>query len=186
MGKKQKNCDPTEAADDHQGDWWDHVAYDPEHRLVLAVVAGARSIENAEEVVAEVKDRLGGGHPQLATSDEYPAYAAALEAVYAEPVEAPSVRTPGRPPLLPARRMPEALAYATVHKERENNRVVAVRQTVVLGGQEAVDRALGASSCSRSINTSFVERQHATDRARTRGRRVGRISSRRTVVFMRR
>ena len=28
--------------DDHKGDWWDHVAYDPEHKLVLAVVPGAR------------------------------------------------------------------------------------------------------------------------------------------------
>ena len=60
VAKKQKNCDPADPADDHKGDWWDHVAYDPEHRLVLAVVPGARSIENAEEVVAEAKDRTGG------------------------------------------------------------------------------------------------------------------------------
>ena len=25
------------------GDWWDHVAYDPEHKLVLCVVPGARA-----------------------------------------------------------------------------------------------------------------------------------------------
>jgi IS1 family transposase len=29
-----------------------------------------------------------------------------------------------------------------------------------------VDRALKASVCSRTINTSFVERQHGTDRHR--------------------
>jgi hypothetical protein len=29
------------------GYYWDHIAYDPEHRLVLAVIPGARSIENA-------------------------------------------------------------------------------------------------------------------------------------------
>ncbi len=175
---KQKHCDPTDPADDHKGDWWDHVAYDPEHRLVLAVVPGARTLENAEEIVAEVKDRTGAQPPDLMTSDEYPAYAAALEAVYAEPVEAPAARTPGRPPLLPARQMPEALAYATVHKERENNRVVAVRQTVVLGDQERVERALAASSCSGTINTSFVERQHATDRGQNarKSRRTYRFS----------
>ena len=64
VAKKQKNCDPADPADDHKGDWWDHVAYDPEHRLVLAVVPGARSIENAEEVVAEVKDRTDGVAPR--------------------------------------------------------------------------------------------------------------------------
>ena len=30
VAKKQKDCDPTDPADDHKGDWWDHVAYDPE------------------------------------------------------------------------------------------------------------------------------------------------------------
>src|SRR5687768_5157653 len=55
--KKQKNCDPLDPADDQRGDWWDHVAYDPEHRLVLAVVPGARVTENAVEVVQQVADR---------------------------------------------------------------------------------------------------------------------------------
>ena len=86
VDKKQKNCDPADPADDHKGDWWDHVAYDPEHRLVLAVVPGARSIENAEEVVAEVKDRTDGASPRLMTSDEYPAYASAIEAAFGVPV----------------------------------------------------------------------------------------------------
>jgi hypothetical protein len=36
----------------------------------------------------------------------------------------------------------------------------------VLGSQQAVDRTLQASVCSRTVNTSFVERQHATDRGR--------------------
>ena len=44
--------------------------------------------------------------------------------------------------------------------------MVAIHRKVVLGSQEAVDRALKASVCSRTINTSFVERQHATDRGR--------------------
>ena len=52
MAKKQTNCDPTNPADDHKGDWWDHVAYDPEHKLVLAVVPGARVTESVEEVLS--------------------------------------------------------------------------------------------------------------------------------------
>jgi hypothetical protein len=67
---------------------------------------------------------------------------------------------------LSERRQVPGLTYATVHKERENDHVVAVHRRVVLGSQQAVDRALKASACSRTINTSFVERQHATDRGR--------------------
>jgi IS1 family transposase len=163
---------------DHKGDYWDHVAYDPEHRLVLAVVPGARTLENAEEVVAEVQDRLGAQPPALMTSDDYPAYESAIRTTFSQAVEPePSVQ-PGRPRLLPERRLPADLAYATVPKERENNHVVEVRQTVVLGGREVVDRALEVSMCSRTINTSFVERQHATDRGQNarKSRRTDRFS----------
>lgn len=127
------------------------------------MVPGARTIENAEAIVAEAKQRLAEP-PRLITSDEYAAYESAIEAVFAEPVAEPPVRKPGRPSILPERRLPEELAYATVHKEREKNRVVAVQQTVVVGTEAQVERALEASTVSQSINTSFVERQHATDR----------------------
>ena len=43
--KKQEHCDPDDPADAQRGDCWDHMAYDPEHRLVLAVVPGARDAE---------------------------------------------------------------------------------------------------------------------------------------------
>jgi hypothetical protein len=68
--KKQGHCDPDDPADDHRGDWWDHVAYDPESRLVLAVVPGARSAEGVGEVVGEYEQRTGGRVPDLATSDD--------------------------------------------------------------------------------------------------------------------
>ena len=57
VGKKQKNCDPANPEDDHCGDYWDYVAFDPEHKLVLAVVPGARTEENARAIVAEVAER---------------------------------------------------------------------------------------------------------------------------------
>jgi hypothetical protein len=177
VARKQKNCDPTKAADDHKGDWWDHVAYDPEHKLILAVVPGARVSESVEEVVAEVKDRLDDQPPALATSDGYAAYETVLATAFSEVV--PSEPTgPGRRPLLPERRVDPGLTYATVHNEREKGRVVAVHRRVVLGGQRAVDRALKASVCSRTINTSFVERQHATDRGQNarKARRTYRFS----------
>ena len=41
--KKQEQCDPDNPADTDRGDSWDHVAFDPEHRLVLVVVPGEMS-----------------------------------------------------------------------------------------------------------------------------------------------
>ena len=43
------------------------------------MIPGSRSIENAEAIVTEVKQRLGGELPELITSDEAPAYATAIE-----------------------------------------------------------------------------------------------------------
>jgi len=65
--------------------------------LILAVVPGARSIENAEEIVREVHDRTAGDANVLLTSDEYPAYESAIEHVYASPR---SRIPPGRPAAL--------------------------------------------------------------------------------------
>jgi hypothetical protein len=175
--KKQKNCDPLDPADDHKGDWWDHVAFDPEHKLVLAVVPGARVTESSDEVVGELKGRLGGQPPELITSDEHAPYETTIETTFSEVV--PRVEgKPGRPRLLPRRRPVPGLRYATVRKEREKGRVVAVHRQVVRGRPEDVERVLKASVCSRTINTSFVERQHATDRGRNarKSRRTYRFS----------
>ena len=166
MGKKQRNCDPANPDDDHRGDYWDHVAFDPEHKLVLAVVPGARTEGNAREIVAEVKRRVGCEPPALMTSDEYPAYATAIEEVFSEPVTAPPRCKPGRPGVVPERRLPDGVVYATVHKHREDGRVIAVEQRQVFGTPEQLEDVLGESAASHRVNTSFVERQNATDRGR--------------------
>ena len=80
--KKQEHCDPADPADAQRGDWWDHVAYDAEHRLVLCVVPGARTAENAEAVVADVHERTEGRPLNLLTSDDYPTYQQAIRHVY--------------------------------------------------------------------------------------------------------
>ena len=111
MYKKQKNCDATNPDDDHCGDYWDHVAFDPEHKLVLAVVPGARTEENARAIVAEVEQRVGCDPPPSMTSDEYPAYATAIEEVFSKPVPAPLQRKPGRLRVVPERRLPDDVIY---------------------------------------------------------------------------
>jgi hypothetical protein len=130
------------------------------------VVPGARTEENARAIVAEVGERVGCDPPPLMTGDEYPAYAAAIEEVFSKPVPAPPRRRPGRPRVVPERRLPDDVTYATVHKRRECGRVVAVEQRQVFGTAERLEDVLAESAASHGVNTSFVERQHATDRAR--------------------
>jgi hypothetical protein len=55
LGGKKKNYVPMKLDHDCCGDYYDQVAYDAEHRLVLAVVPGSRSIEDAEAIDAALK-----------------------------------------------------------------------------------------------------------------------------------
>ncbi len=165
VGKKEKNCDPADPADDQQGDNWDHVAFDPEHRLVVSVVPGERISENTQEVVQDFKKRTEGRIPNLITTDEYAAYKTAILEAYGEEVIPERTGKPGRPKA--PYQVPLAdLKYATVHKTRKKGRVVKIDQRVVFGTLVVVMAALALSKASRAINTAFVERHNGTDRNR--------------------
>ena len=100
----------------------------------------------------------------MLTSDELAAYGTAIEHVYGVLEEPKPPGTSGRPPVVPGREVPAELKYATMHKEREKGRVVPIVTSVVMGTRAAVAGALERSSASRTINTSFLERHHLTDR----------------------
>jgi IS1 family transposase len=165
VGKKEKHCDPDKPADAKQGDNWDHIALDPEPRLVVSVVPGKRSAENVEKVVQDFKARTDGRSMNLITSDEYPAYKAAILNTYGIEVVPPRTGKPGRPKA-PYKVAPPELQYATVHKTREKGRVVKVDFRVVFGTVLRVLTALAQSAVSTAINTAFVERHDGTDRNR--------------------
>jgi hypothetical protein len=162
VGKKQKNCDPDDA---QRGDCWDHVALDPETRLVVSLVVGKRSADATHALIRDFRRRTGGRVMRLMTSDEYPVYEEAIRAAYGRVVVPPRTGRPGRP-RNPYTVVPPAVTYATVHKEKENNRVVRVSTRVVFGTAAAVTRAVAASAVGRVVNTSFVERHNGTDRNR--------------------
>jgi IS1 family transposase/transposase-like protein len=165
VAKKEKNCDEDDPADRFRGDCWDHVAFDPEHRLIVSVVPGERTAESVDQLVGDVKRRLEGRVPSLITTDEYSAYEGAiLEAFGTEVVPARTGRR-GRP-RAPYKVAPEGLNYATVHKTRKKGRIVEVTTRVIFGTAETVEAALEASAASRTVNTSFVERHNGTDRNR--------------------
>src|SRR5258706_6770183 len=71
VAKKEKNRDEDDPEDRFRGDCWDHVAFDSEHRLVVSVIPGKRTAESAQELVSDVKERLGGRTPALITNEEY-------------------------------------------------------------------------------------------------------------------
>src|SRR4051794_16655898 len=163
VSKKQAHCDPADPADDHRGDWWDHVALDAEIRLVLAVVPGARGAEAVEEVVGEVKGRTGGRVLELATSDDYPADEPALLNASGQEVTTTATGRPTRK-MAPEKVPPAGRNDATVEKRREKGRVVEIVTRVVFGTRAAVQAVLAKSKASRSITTAFLERPNATDR----------------------
>src|SRR5262249_49748970 len=162
VAKKEAHCDRDDPADDRKGGCWDHVALDPEHRLVVAVVPGRRTAENTEALVQQFRRRTGGRLMRLMTSDDYPAYEAAILHAYGEEAPPPRTGKPGRPKP-PYQAAPPGLNYAVATKRREKGRVLEVGTRVVFGTVAAVLMALGMSQVSRAINTAFVERQNGTD-----------------------
>ena len=150
MAKKERN---RHTGDLFSGDQWDHVALDPDSRLVLSAVVGRRTPENAELLLEDAKRRLGGRCPDRITTGEYPAYEAAILAVFGEVFQPPRTGRPGRP-AGPRVVPPAGLCYATVHKTREAGRVVKVEPRAVFG------------ALPERVSTSYLERHNGTDRHR--------------------
>jgi len=129
----------------------------------VSLVPGKRTAENCDKVVQDAKMRTGGRTDLLITTDEHSPYASAIEKAYAVEVPQPKSPGPGRPPG-PKREMPEDLCYATVRKTREKGRVVEVVRTVVFGTMALLNALVSRSRVSRTVNTSFVERNNGTER----------------------
>ena len=112
--KKQQNCDPTNPKEGKHGDNWDHVAFDPEHKLVVSLVAGKRTKENVNRLIADFRERTQGRLMRLYSSDEYKPYKDAILKEYGRRIPRPRRFSRGRSPL-PRWVAPEGLLYATVH-----------------------------------------------------------------------
>ena len=163
--KKRKHCNKDVSEDLRQGDNWDHVAYDPENRLVVSVIPGKRTAKNIEKLVSDFKKRTDGRIMNLMTSDEYRPYKKAILKAYGQTFKPQPTGKRGRPKgsvRVPA----EGLKYATVHKTRHKGRVVKIDLRVVFGEKAKVEAAIETSAVSNTINTAFVERHNGTDRNR--------------------
>jgi hypothetical protein len=141
------------------------VAFDPEHRLVVSVVPGKRTVENLEVLVLDFRRRTQGRMMNLITSDEYKPYRQTILKTYGKKVVPKRTGKPGRPKA-PYYKPLRGLRYATVHRTRRKGRVVKIGFRIVFGTVAAVMAALQLSKVSNKINTAFVERQNGTDRGR--------------------
>jgi len=161
VGKKEKRCNDGDPDDRQRPDNWDHVAYDPEHRLVVSVIPGKRTAKNVEKLVQDFKKRTGGRMMNLITSDEYRPYKKAILRAYGRKITPPPTGKRGRPKGT-CWLTPKDLRYATVHKRRQKGRVVRIDLRVIFGSKTQVEAAIETSAVSKVINTAFVERHKGT------------------------
>ena len=166
--KKDKHCDAQDPDDAERGSYWDHVIIDPETKLVVSLVVGRRNADTVVQVFTDFYDRTGGYLPQLICTDGYGVYEAVILDTYGvwcderelAAEEAAAFAATGAPPFY----FPVEITYARVVKEKEQGRVVKVTSTVILGSEQQAAETLAESTSSQTINTSFVERYHGTQR----------------------
>jgi IS1 family transposase len=157
--KKERMLQEWEKLHSEWGDTWIWVAFDPVHKLVIAVLVGERTEEEAVGFLARLRQRLADACQPLLTSDSLPHYAGAILQAFGVWVRPQRQGNRGRFPK-PRQVPPEGLKYATVHKERKKGRVVSVTTRIIYGRQEEILALL--ESIGQKINTSFVERINLT------------------------
>ena len=166
--KKDKQCAADDPDDAEQGSYWDHVIIDPETKLVISLVVGRRNADTVVQVFTDFYDRTGGYLPELICTDGYGVYEAVILDTYGvwraelelTAEEEAEFDRQGMPPCY----FPVEITYARVLKDKESGRVVQVTSAVVLGSAEQAEAPLAESEQSQTLNTSFVERYHGTQR----------------------
>jgi len=157
--KKQRMLSEWEKLQSEYGDTWIWMAFDPVHKLVIAVLIGDRTEEEAVGLLERLRARLIEGCLPLLTSDSLPHYVRAILRVFGVWIQ--PLRKGSRGPHPKPRQVPpEDLNYATVHKERKKGRVVSVTTRVVYGRIQDIEALL--APLKHTINTSFVERMNLT------------------------
>lgn len=163
---KERNLLHAKTYCETYGDAWVWVAFAPVWRLVLAFVIGKRNQDSANLLL----DRVGcvtDDHIPFFTSDQLPEYRTALLHAYGAWYQPQRQGSRGRYPKLRRKPLP-SLLYAQVVKKRRKGRVVEVGTKAVFGDSDAIAAILADSPVSRTINTSFVERDNLTQRQSNR------------------
>ena len=142
--------------------------------MLISFFVGQRTLEDCNLFIKDLTGRIRT--KPLFTSDELPHYQTTLAGQFSSIEELAKTGKPGRP--RGARLVVDPdLKYATVHKTRENGKVVKVTRNIIFGDPGEVARILKASPVSKTINTAFVERSNLTLRNHSRN------LTRKTICF---
>ncbi len=151
--KKKKDLSEQDIKES-QGEKWIWTAVDAPTRLIVCFLIGDRTMEDGKQFLSDLVSRLLG--KPLFVSDELAHYKNCLLEQYHKLIKSKATGRPGRP-RNPVKVIQDDLDYVTVHKTRENGRIVKVERKIVFGDADRIASRL-ESSPSHSINTSFVER----------------------------
>lgn len=132
------------------------------------MVIGRRTNDTVLQAFTDFYQRTDGQLPSLFTTDEYAAYLSAIVDTYSVSKEDMELTEEQKAEFgwddLPPVYFPVEIGYATIHKERKKGRVVRVEKRIHLGTKKQIDETLAEGSTAATINTSYVERSHGTQR----------------------
>jgi len=153
--KKKRSVDAKDVKEKH-GRTWIWTALEVKSRLLVCYFIGDRILKDARSFLLALKSRCK--EKPLFVSDELPHYEDGLKELYHKKIKPELTGRRGRPRKT-LKMVDEELDYATVHKTRENGRVVKVEQKIVFGVPQRIEKRL-AESPSNTINTAYVERSN--------------------------
>src|SRR3990167_4221317 len=156
---KKKKSLSQEDFEKEFGRHWIWVSLDPESKLIINFFVGQRTLEDCRVFMDDLVSRIRT--KPLFTSDELPHYQTVLVERFSHTEEQPRTGKRGRPKK-PRLVIDPELKYATVHKTRENGKVVKVERKIVFGDPKVINNVIGSSRVSKEINTSFIERVNLT------------------------
>jgi IS1 family transposase len=156
---KKKKSLSEEDFEKEYGRHWIWASIDPESKLIINFFIGQRTLDDCRAFIKDLLPRIRT--KPLFTSDELPHYETVLVEQYSRLEEQPKTGKRGRPKR-PRRLIDPEFKYATVHKVRENGRVVKVKRNILFGNPAAIEAIIASSKVSKKINTSFIERANLT------------------------
>jgi IS1 family transposase len=140
------------------GRTWIWTALDAQSRLLICFHIGDRTLEECRKFFKMLIKRIK--NKPLFTSDELPHYKDIILEEFHQEVKFKKTGKRGRPKN-PVKEIDPEIDYATVHKTRENGKVVKVEKKVVYGNENRINEKLKKSP-SKKINTAYVERSNGT------------------------
>jgi IS1 family transposase len=156
---KKKKSLSEEDFEKEYGRHWIWAALDPESKMIINFFVGQRTLEDCRIFIHDLLSRIRT--KPLFTSDELPHYETVLVEQFSRLEEQPKTGKRGRPKK-PKPVMDPEFKYATVHKVRQNGKLVKVERNIVFGNPKSIEQIIASSKVSKKINTSFIERANLT------------------------